>query len=296
MADSTSVMKERLAKLRNTFNPEFKRALPVEVDDLDVPIKDGLNIDVSAAGELKLDSGTTIATINCGPRGVVIGGESRVTLADRRGGRVRVVSDNFKKVFQIDNSTILAFSGDVGDGLLVRQYLKYFLGVWRDTRRDISAKGKVRKLAALVGNANIIPILAIWDGQRVRHHKAQTFRPRGGKIFPIMGQFAYLSLDFFTGGSGGDTILRNIREYCEVVPVDERNPVEAALLIYHMLADVSKDDQHSGGAPNIMIVDKDGVRDVRFYEKRLGQTHLSQDDQNAQAQDAQGDPREEGDK
>lgn len=285
-----TIVRELIVKLRNTYSCRFESASLVDADDLEPNTTDGVDIAISS-GELKLESGTTLAAINCGKAGVVVGGESRATLRDKN-GKASIASDSFRKVFQIDDSTILAFAGEIGAGIEIRQELKRFLGVWRDIKREVSVKGRVRTLARALRRAGamVIPILAMWGKRRVRDRKTRTFRPRGGRLYMMCPDGSYLKLDYVTAGSGGDTIRRTIREYCEMTPTDERDPADAALLVYHMLAGVVRDDPYSGGMPNVMIVDENGVRDVRFFHI-APRVSDKEDDETSQSHDG---PGEEG--
>jgi 20S proteasome alpha/beta subunit len=217
----------------------------------------------SADAEI-IESGTTVAAINCGRKGVVIGAEGRVSMVG--GGTIRTISDAFKKLATIDNFSVLAFAGDVGAGITIRQHLRYFLGTWRDSFGVlISTKGKARTLSKLAAatSADIALILAMWDPQRVRDSASGAFLPRGGQLY-LFNKSAYLEVDWAVIGSGGDTIRRQVREYCERVPRNSRDPKDAAFLINHLLADVGRDDPHSGGKPHVLLVNETGVIDVVF--------------------------------
>ena len=250
------MFEELIAKLNATLAVSVSRAKPLDIKCLDG--EDFANV----------KSGTTIAAVNCGVQGVVIGGESRVTMTGATGA-ARVVNDTFKKLFTIDDSTVLAFAGQVGHGLAIRQYLKYFLGVWRDIYRGVSAKGKVRTLSRVLAqtDAGIMPILAMWDDQHVRDRASGTFGPRGGRLYMLTPDGAYLKLDWTAAGSGADTIRRTLREYCEMVPPNQRSLVEVALMLRYLLVGVGEDDPYSGGNPHIQIVNQSGVLDIVFEHR-----------------------------
>lgn len=223
----------------------------------------------------ELHSGTTIAAINCGAAGVVIGSESRATIGDAMGNR-RILKDTFKKLFVVDNHAIFAFAGQVGVGLRVKQNLHYTLGAWRDMHRGLSAKGKIRTLSSILsqitGGASIVAILALWDAQHVRIEFGE-FAPRGGRLCMVMSDGAYVELESASIGSGGPSIEMEVLRYCDEIPITNRDPLEAARLLYDLLYRVSKVDPGSGGEPLIRLVDANGIKKiaiVRHHEIKGG--------------------------
>lgn len=209
----------------------------------------------------KLETNTTIGAVVCRDS-VVIGCERRVTMSI--GGGMKIASDEFDKLFDIDRYTVFAFSGSVGHGLAIRRQFRSLIRRWKTLFRPIEAKGKVNILSRIVVGAEVILMLALWDHKPVRDRKTGSFRPQGPRLFiftPDGGIIEHGNCDAIGSGSG---IKDQLLEFCDDVPREERNPMEAALFLHNLLSRVRRTDPHSGGEPLVQVVDASGVHEVMF--------------------------------
>lgn len=193
-------------------------------------------------------SGTTIMGIKA-KDAVIMAGDTRVSSEGAGGG---IVSDRFDKILKLDSRTLIAVAGVMGWAIKLVRSFRGEVRVWFDiTGRELSTKGKVRRLAELTGQflapaiqlgMLVVPILGTFD------------KDEGPRVFQIWPDQSYIEKDWTTEGSGGID-ARGVLTANYHKDLTKEQAIELARLALGS----ATTDLHTGPTRTIKIIDKNGI-------------------------------------
>lgn len=192
--------------------------------------------------------GTTIMGVKA-KDAVIMAGDTRVSISGPGGG---VVSDKFDKILDVDKRTLIAIAGTAG---WAKEFVRAFrseVRIFQDIHtRELSTKGKVRRLARLTGQflapaiqlgMIVIPILGTFDSKK------------GPQVFRISIDQSYIEKDWLTEGSGGVDARGVLKDRYR----KDLSREEAIDLVKRALESATT-DLYTGPKRTIKVIDKDGI-------------------------------------
>lgn len=193
--------------------------------------------------------GTTIMGIKARDA-VVMAGDTRVSALGIGGG---IVSDKFDKILEADKRTLIAIAGVPGWATELVRNFRRELSIWYDVMRgrELTTKGKVRRLAKLTGqflapaihlNMAVIPILGTFD------------KEKGPRVFQISCDQSYIEKDYVTQGSGSND-ARGVLSDGYRRNLSKEQAIDLAIRALKS----ANTDLFTGPKRTIKVIDKDGI-------------------------------------